>query len=86
MTRPRNRQLCTIAGCEQPHNARGFCPTHYWRWQHHGDPDGNVPIRNNAVQPRYCTCWGDTPAPLPWGECPDCHRLIERLCRCEVSA
>lgn len=29
---------CTIEGCERPHNARGWCITHYRRWRVHGSP------------------------------------------------
>lgn len=31
------------------------------------------------VEPRYCTCTGRTPPPLPWGECPACRRLVEAM-------
>jgi len=37
-------------------------------------------------QPRYCTCVGDVPPPDPNGGCPDCHRLVEALCRCGQSS
>lgn len=30
--------VCTIAGCGQPHDAKGFCRSHYKRWRLHGDP------------------------------------------------
>lgn len=32
-------QPCSIEGCTRPLRARGWCATHYWRWQHHGDPN-----------------------------------------------
>ena len=30
--------VCSIEGCDQPHEARGWCATHYARWRRHGDP------------------------------------------------
>ena len=29
---------CSIEGCEQPHEARGWCSRHYDSWRSHGDP------------------------------------------------
>lgn len=29
---------CTVNGCDEPHEARGMCRTHYQRWYRHGDP------------------------------------------------
>lgn len=29
---------CSIAGCDRPHLARGWCRKHYERWWTHGDP------------------------------------------------
>jgi len=40
MTRPR----CTVAGCGRAHYGRGYCRTHYMRWQRHGDPQAAAPI------------------------------------------
>jgi len=31
--------ICSIEGCGQPINCRGWCPTHYGRWKRHGDPN-----------------------------------------------
>lgn len=31
-------RTCSIEGCEKKHLARGWCGTHYKRWQTHGDP------------------------------------------------
>lgn len=33
-------RTCTIAGCDRPHRARGWCGTHYKRWTTTGDPGG----------------------------------------------
>lgn len=38
-------KLCCIPGCEKPAIARGWCPSHYWRWSKHGDPTaGRTPV------------------------------------------
>ena len=29
---------CTIAGCEKPRRARGYCNMHWKRWRRNGDP------------------------------------------------
>lgn len=29
---------CAVPGCAGRHTARGYCATHYRRWQRHGDP------------------------------------------------
>jgi hypothetical protein len=31
-------EACSIDGCDRPHEARGWCSTHYRRWKTHGDP------------------------------------------------
>lgn len=31
-------RLCSIPDCGKRVIARGWCPSHYWRWQQHGDP------------------------------------------------
>ena len=31
-------RTCSIDGCENVHRARGWCSTHYNRWNKHGDP------------------------------------------------
>ncbi|MGQ0480000.1 MAG: hypothetical protein ACT4O0_03070 [Pseudonocardia sp.] len=41
--------LCAVTGCPGPRYARGWCVTHYRRWQRHGDPRPDQPIR--ARQP-----------------------------------
>lgn len=40
--RPRRySETCSIDGCSKPHLSRGFCDTHYRRWQRHGDPSAS---------------------------------------------
>lgn len=48
---------CTVAGCDKPRLARGWCSMHYQRWKTHGNPnsparrywDGRCLDCNNAV-------------------------------------
>ena len=44
-------RICLVEGCHKPVKARGWCGTHYVRWQRHGDPSGGR------------TAWGE---PLTW--------------------
>lgn len=34
-------RVCSIEGCGRPHEARGWCRPHYWRWSVYGDPLGS---------------------------------------------
>lgn len=54
---------CSIEGCERPYRARGWCPTHYRRWQVHGDPNIGKQTWDTCIAPdcekpadagRYC--------------------------------
>jgi hypothetical protein len=38
-------KICSIPDCGKPHDARGWCKTHYRRWLRHGDPLGGGPTR-----------------------------------------
>jgi hypothetical protein len=35
---PLNKKRCSIDGCDRPHEAGGYCATHYQRFKRHGDP------------------------------------------------
>jgi hypothetical protein len=37
--RIQSRIGCEVAGCEEPHKAKGLCEKHYQRWRKHGDPE-----------------------------------------------
>jgi hypothetical protein len=32
------RGTCSIEGCNLPHNAKGYCEDHYYRWKKYDDP------------------------------------------------
>ena len=34
----RSEKVCAVDDCEKPTHARGYCLTHYWRFNRHGDP------------------------------------------------
>lgn len=33
-----SQRICSVAGCDKPHDSKGFCSKHYERWRKHGDP------------------------------------------------
>lgn len=39
---------CSVEGCERPRSARGYCRTHYARWQRHGHPQADLPIESKT--------------------------------------
>lgn len=45
---------CSVEGCERKRDARGYCPTHYWRWRRNGTPGGS----DTARPARICTAEG----------------------------
>ncbi len=61
-------QRCSIQGCGEAHNARGWCKRHYERWRIHGDPLGEglrLPIRPRGLSEAETFAWympGDPPA------------------------
>lgn len=54
------KPICSIEGCGKPARTRGWCPTHYKRWQKHGSP--HVTERRKPRQ-THCNVAG----------CPDKH-------------
>lgn len=46
---------CSIEGCERgPIKARGWCSTHYSRWQRNGDAAADVPVNTDLATPSEC--------------------------------
>ena len=41
--------ICSIEGCGNPKDARGWCKSHWNRWRRHGDPTGGTYIRVNCT-------------------------------------
>lgn len=50
----RQRGVCSLPDCDQPHHARTWCVLHYYRWYHHGDPKW-VPSRPPRPDPMPVT-------------------------------
>lgn len=48
-------RACTVAGCERPYKARGYCSTHHWRWSNGKDVD--APVAEMGVH-KTCTVEG----------------------------
>lgn len=42
-------RVCSIEGCDKPHEANGLCTHHYDTWRHHGDPLTPVRIHGDDV-------------------------------------
>jgi len=39
------KRICSVSGCNKPHEARGYCGAHYLRWWKHGDALVGIPTR-----------------------------------------
>ena len=72
-------KTCAIDGCDQKVSARGWCSTHYQRWQRHGDPSvqiriwGSVTDRLNryvdrSTGPDGCHLWTRSTNPNGYGQ------------------
>lgn len=41
----REHDICTMAGCDRPHKARGYCQTHYMQFKRGITPVGPIKVR-----------------------------------------
>lgn len=79
-------RTCSVAGCDRPARARGWCPLHWQRWSNTGDPLG---LRPRVMKPRSwrvasCADCQDWIATKGFGgaakkRCDTCQRTFERL-------
>lgn len=44
------KRVCSVDGCERPHNARGYCFGHYERWKKLGHPDIDRPLNTHVAR------------------------------------
>ena len=74
---------CSIAGCEKPRKARGWCSAHWSRWQRHGDPAYQRPKPDCSIEDcergqyargwcnRHYQRWRNNGDPLALRKCTD---------------
>lgn len=66
------KRLCTIAGCDKPYLARGYCQKHWSRWRRHGDPNKILGTPMGAAQEFYVKARGmQTDECILWPYCRD---------------
>lgn len=66
------RPSCSIEGCDQPHESRGWCARHYRRWLAHGDPLWAVRTRGTPVERFWKKVSKDGPVPAQRPEIGPC--------------
>ena len=66
------RQVCSVETCSELTHGRGWCSTHYARWEHTGDVQAGRPIRKPWT---VDTFWAAT---TPNGACLDWNGPIQR--------
>jgi hypothetical protein len=67
-------RTCTVDGCNRPHDARGYCNTHYRRWRLYGDPLEPSHVATRGV----CSFDGCTNAHRSQGFCSTHYKQARR--------
>lgn len=62
--------ICSVEGCPDPADARGWCKSHYNRWKRHGDPLGGKGYRGRR-KPSSCSV-------------PDCPKEVAARSMCSA--
>jgi hypothetical protein len=64
-----SRAVCSVEGCDRPAVGRGWCRSHYSRWQRHGDVQADVPLDLSHPKPWLVVhverSLADYPTPTP---------------------
>lgn len=66
---------CSVVGCHDDVDKRGWCGPHYQRWRKYGDPEGGGPRRGDHAarwwskvqQSQACWLWLDAPTDAGYG-------------------
>ena len=52
-----SRRSCQVPGCSEPHEAHGYCDTHYRRWKRTGSVVATAPINGMyGGRPKQAAC------------------------------
>lgn len=62
-----SERICSVEGCENPSNARGWCKKHHKRWLKYGDP---LTLRRREKNPEWCEIPGCENRSKARGMCP----------------
>lgn len=66
MTAPLRILICSVAGCDRKHLAKGYCRSHYERFRRHGDAEGGRASPGNAMAFLLGAVRSETDACLVW--------------------
>lgn len=86
-------RTCSVADCDKPAAARGWCNTHYRRWKRHGDVSYGRPVLaekcsiDGCDAPREARGWCHTHYSRWWtnGDPGDAERLSQRGRICSIE-
>jgi len=71
----RTKKQCSIDGCNKTHKSRGYCRSHYERWQRHGNPLAGRPAPQPGGKCSVDSCDGIAKAR---GYCFKCYQRWQR--------